>query len=285
MLVDKPEGPTSHDVVARARRLFHTRAVGHTGTLDPFATGLLVLVFGGATRLARWAERHQKVYRAVIRLGISTDTDDRTGAVVGQQTPPEWPSQDAVLEALGRLTGPQWQRPPTYSAKRVDGERSHRLARRGARPEPAPALVTVYGIELLEYAPPLVTIRADVGPGTYIRALGRDLGAILETGAHVTELRRERVGDWRVEDATPLGELTGAEPLLAPRALVADLPGIQLTPAEVAAVAHGRDVVRPGPTEGEAALLAGNRLIAVASGAPGGWHPRVVLSGGQGASE
>ena len=105
MLVDKPEGPTSHDVVARARRLFRTRAVGHTGTLDPFATGLLILVFGGATRLARWAERHPKTYRAVIRLGQSTDTDDRTGVTIAECSPAEWPSRDEVESALARLRG------------------------------------------------------------------------------------------------------------------------------------------------------------------------------------
>ena len=129
--MDKPEGPTSHDVVARARRLFRTRAVGHTGTLDPFATGLLILVFGGATRLARWAERHPKSYRAVIRLGRSTDTDDRTGVTIAETAPAEWPSPAAVELALATLRGPQLQRPPAYSARKVDGERSHRLARRG----------------------------------------------------------------------------------------------------------------------------------------------------------
>ena len=116
MLVDKPEGPTSHDVVARARRVFRTKAVGHTGTLDPFATGLLILVFGGATRLARWAERHRKVYRADVRLGSITATDDRTGAVLEVTQPEAWPSRELVEAAVAGLVGEQSQRPPAYSA-------------------------------------------------------------------------------------------------------------------------------------------------------------------------
>ena len=266
--------------MARARRLFRTRAVGHAGTLDPFATGLLVLVFGGATRLARWAARHPKTYLARIRLGVTTATDDRTGEVLAVTTPPEWPRRAAVEEALQRLSGPQAQRPPAYSAKRVAGERSYRAARRGALVEPPAAEVTVHSIALLAWEPPVVTVRTTVSSGTYIRALGRDLGVQLGVGAHVAELRREMVGDWRVEDATPLERLSGSEPLLSPRALVADLPEVPLEPEESAAVRHGRDVARPDSTEGEAALLADGRLVAVARAVPGGWHPVVVLADG-----
>jgi len=275
--VDKPEGPTSHDVVARARRLFGTRAIGHTGTLDPFATGLLVLVFGGATRLARWAERHRKSYRAVIRLGVTTSTDDRTGEVLEDRGALEWPALAQVAAGLDRLTGAQQQRPPAYSAKRVGGVRSHRLARRGAEPALAAAPVMVHRLQLLAYEPPLVTIAAEVGPGTYLRALGRDLGELLGTGAHLTELRRERIGPWPVGAAHRLGELTGQETLLPPRELVNDLPGVALSPEEVALVGHGRDVPRAGPTAGEAALLDGDRLVAVARAVPEGWHPAVVV--------
>ncbi len=266
--------------MARARRLFRTRAVGHTGTLDPFATGLLVLVLGGATRLARWAARRPKTYVARIRLGVTTATDDRTGEVLAETAPAEWPSDAALGEALERLSGPQAQRPPAYSAKRVAGERSCRAARRGVLVEPSAADVTVHRLELLAWEPPVVTLRAEVSSGTYIRALGRDLGALLGVGGHVAELRRERVGEWRVEDATPLERLTGDEPLLAPRELVAHLPGVALEAEELAAVGHGRDVARPGPTEGEAALLLDGRLVAVARAVPGGWHPAVVLAEG-----
>ena len=275
--MDKPEGPTSHDVVARARRVFRTRAVGHTGTLDPFATGLLILVFGGATRLARWAERHRKVYRADVRLGSITATDDRTGAVLEEKQPAHWPAPDRLEAAVAGMVGEQSQRPPAFSAKRVGGERSHRLARRGANPEPAAVLVRVFSLTLLDYAPPLVSLRAEVSAGTYIRALARDLGQRLGTGAHLAELRRESIGPWQVADAIPLAGLTGAEPLLPARALVGDLQPVPLAPEELARVANGRDVEREGPTAGEAALLDGDRLVAVARAVPLGWHPVVVL--------
>jgi tRNA pseudouridine55 synthase len=238
--VDKPEGPTSHDVVARARRLFRTRAVGHTGTLDPFATGLLILVFGGATRLARWAERHPKSYRAVIRLGQRTDTDDRTGVTIAERIPAEWPSRTAVEDALATLRGPQLQRPPAYSARKVDGERSHRLARRGERPEPGATPVLVLSLELLEYQPPLVTVDAVVSAGTYIRSLARDLGELLQVGGHAEALRRIRIGPWSVEAAQPLASLTGRETLLPPLALLCGLPEVPVAPDEMPAVRVGR---------------------------------------------
>ena len=276
--MDKPDGPTSHDVVARARRLFGTRAVGHTGTLDPFATGLLILVFGGATRLARFAERHRKTYRAVIRLGVSTTTDDRTGAALEEKTPAAWPALEVVREALAGFGGEISQRPPAYSARRIGGERGYRLARRGSPALGVSGPVTVHAIELLDYQPPLVSIRVEVSAGTYVRSLGRDFGECLGTGAHLVELRREAIGPWRVEQARPLGELTGREPLLAPRALVDDLPAVALDPDELRAVMHGRDIPRPGLLEGEAALLEGERLVAVARATPLGWHPAVVLA-------
>ena len=240
--------------------------------------GLLILVFGGATRLARWAERHPKTYRAEVRLGVVTDTDDRTGTVVSERTPESWPTRSQVEDAVAGLTGAQSQRPPAYSAKRIEGERSHRMARRGENPQPEPVEVTVFSLELLEYAPPMLSFRAEVSPGTYIRALGRDLGERLGTGAHLTALRRERIGPWRVEQATPLADLTGSEPLLQPRALVGDLQPVELSPEELIAVGHGRTVSRDGPTEGEAALLDGERLVAVARAVPAGWHPVVVLA-------
>jgi len=275
--VDKPAGPTSHDVVARVRRLFGQKAVGHTGTLDPFATGLLVLVLGGATRLARWAGQHRKLYRAELRLGVTTSTDDPTGTVLSEVAPEAWPDAGMVRNALAGLCGRQRQRPPAFSAKRVAGVRSHRLARRGGTPELAESDVLVYELVLESYAPPVLTLTADVGPGTYIRALARDLGERLGCGAHVTALRRERIGPWEVRGAVPLGALTGREALLPPRELVAELPGVELAEEEVTRVGHGRDVLRAGPTSGEAVLLRGDRLVAVARAVPEGWHPAVVL--------
>ena len=286
LLVDKPAGPTSHDVVALARRRFGIRAVGHTGTLDPFATGLLVLVLGAATRLARWAERRRKIYRATARLGQTTTTDDPSGEVIVERIPGEWPSRTGSELALAGLTGIRLQQPPAYSAKSIGGVRSYRLSRRSgkagavAAERPAPVKVTVYRLELLDYHPPLLDLRAEVSAGTYLRAVGRDLGEALGTGAHLTALRREQIGSWRVESAYPLATLTGREPLLPPQDLVAELPRVMLSPAEVSAVRQGRDLARPdlAGDGDEAALFDGDRLVGIGRRIPGGWHPAVVLA-------
>lgn len=280
LLVDKPPGPTSHDVVARVRKLFRTRAVGHTGTLDPFASGLLVLVLGNATRLARWAERRRKTYRAVARLGQTTTTDDGSGELISERTGNDWPTLDAVRETLSGLTGAQTQQPPAFSAKLIGGVRSYRLARRRAPVSAAAVQVMVYSLDLVRYQPPFVTFSAEVGPGTYLRAIARDLGAALGIGAHLTELRREQIGSWRVEDAHRLADLTEDAALLPPDVLVAELPRVALTADEVRAVRHGRDVASRGEGEGEgaeAALYGEDRLVGVARRVGAGWHPAVVL--------
>ena len=276
--MDKPAGPSSHDVVARVRRLFGTRAVGHAGTLDPFATGLLVLVLGPATRLVRWAERRRKTYQATARLGQNTTTDDATGAVTAEAAPSQWPSRADVIAALNRFTGTFDQQPPRYSARQVGGVRSYAAARRNQVLDLPATQVTVCSLELLEYQPPSLTFRAEVSPGTYLRALARDIGRELGPGAHLTALRRERIGPWRVEQATPLSELTGRERLLPPEALVDELDRIPLTSDEAKLVRFGRDIERAAevPSQ-EAGLYEGDRLVAVATRVAGGWHPAVVL--------
>lgn len=285
LLVDKPPGLSSHDAVARVRKRFATKAVGHTGTLDPFATGLLVLVLGSATRLARWGARRPKTYRAVARLGQSTTTDDLTGPVVEERRPALWPDIDTVEETMRRFLGEIEQRPPDFSAKRVGGVRSYHAARTtGAVPPLVPVPVTVYRIELLEWAPPLLTFRAEVGAGTYLRALARDLGESLALGAHLVELRRERVGPWLVEEAHRLDDLTGSEPLTPPEILVGDLARIDLTEAEARAVSHGRDIDRAGEAAldaTEAGLYVEGRLVAIGERRGGAWHPTVVLRDAQ----
>ena len=276
--MDKPAGPTSHDVVARVRRVFGIRAVGHAGTLDPFATGLLVLVLGAATRLARFVEAEPKTYLATARLGVRTATDDATGEVVERTEPAAWPPVAAVERELERFVGTQPQRPPAYSAKLVGGQRSYRLARKGADVALEPVEVTVHRIGLTDYRPPLVSFRATVSSGTYVRALGRDLGTALGTGAHLTALRREAIGGFHVAQAVPLDRLESGA-LIPPESLVARLAQVELRDDETVAVSHGRAVLRDSPTTGEAALLAGGRLVAVARAVPGGWHPSVVLPG------
>jgi tRNA pseudouridine55 synthase len=291
--VDKPAGLTSHDVVQRVRRAYRTRAVGHTGTLDPFATGLLVVLLGRATRLARFVEAQPKTYLATTRLGLATTTDDLEGEPLA--LPLDAAAVTAAVdrarlgEALANLTGTQRQRPPSFSAKRVGGERSHRLARRGEAMELAETTVTVHGIDLIDYQPPLATFRTTVSAGTYVRALARDLGARLGVGGHLTALRREAIGAIRVEDAVPLEALGPDTPLRAPHEVLGHLPAVELDEAGRRAVAHGRTVRdpsappaghAPAPAEGGGglvALLHAGRLAAVAASGDGWLRPTVVL--------
>ena len=274
--MDKPAGPTSHDVVQRVRRALKTRAVGHTGTLDPFATGLLVVLVGRATRLARFVEAEAKTYLATARLGIATDTDDRTGAPLAAAADLSGLDRVRVTEALASLAGEQRQRPPRYSAKHVDGERSYRLARRGVVVEPAETTVVVHRIELVSWASPELVFRATVSPGTYVRALARDLGERLGVGAHLTALRREAIGDLRVEDAVPL-ELVGPPAVRPAREVLGHLPAVELDEPGRVAVSHGRPLPTDAETRGDVALTYAGELVAVARAGDGWLRPSVVL--------
>jgi tRNA pseudouridine55 synthase len=272
---------TSHDVVQRVRRVLRLRAVGHTGTLDPFATGLLVLLLGRATRLARFLDRQTKQYLATARLGIQTSTDDLTGTVTAQSSDWELLSRSTLERELGGLEGEQLQQPPQFSAKQVAGERSYRKARRGEVASLAPARITVHRIELIEYQPPNVTFRAVVSTGTYIRALARDLGERLGVGAHLTELRRQAIGSLRVEEAVSLEQL-GPDAVIPAHAVLPDLPRVELDATARNAVAHGQAVVdgrAAGQRGGGAAvaLLAAGELVAVAEEENGLLRPKVVL--------
>ena len=280
----KPVGPTSHDVVQRVRRALKTRAAGHTGTLDPFASGLLVVLVGRATRLARFVEGQPKRYLATARLGIQTATDDLTGDVIARFPHPESVPEVRLREELATFLGEHPQRPPAFSAKRVAGERSYRRARRGELMELAEVPVTVHDIELVEYRPPDLCFRAVVGSGTYVRALARDLGNHLGVGAHLTALRREAIGSLVVEDAVPLEQL-GPAALLSPQSVLRDLPSVDLDETERKAVVHGRAVKDSGAAGQRAggavvALLGGGELIAVAQAEDGWLRPTVVLDTG-----
>jgi tRNA pseudouridine55 synthase len=277
--VDKPAGLTSHDAVQRVRRALRTRQAGHTGTLDPFATGLLVVLVGRATRLARFVESEAKTYLATARLGVRTATDDVTGAVIEERDADRL-SLERVRETLAGFAGEQRQRPPAYSAKHVGGERSYRLARRGAAVEPPEATVTVHRIELVDWEPPAVTFRATVSAGTYLRAIGRDLGERLGVGGHLTALRREAIGGLRVEEAVPLDQV-GPDALLPPARVLGHLPAVELDPAAKAAVVHGRAVADAGAVMMPGLpvmLLAGDELVAVARPEEGRLQPTVVLA-------
>jgi tRNA pseudouridine55 synthase len=279
--VDKPAAMTSHDVVQRVRRVLGTRSAGHTGTLDPFATGLLVVLIGRATRLARFTSGQPKTYLATARLGVRTDTDDLTGRTVETSMGVESIPEARVRDELAFFLGTQLQQPPQFSAKSVAGERSYRRARRGETVELADVSVTVHWLELVDYQPPDVTFRATVSSGTYIRALGRDLGQRLGVGAHLTRLRREAIGSLRVEEAVALDSLSRAAVISAQR-VVGDLPAVELDAAGREEVAHGRAVADPRVARdtdagSEVALLHGGELVGMARVENGWLRPEVVL--------
>jgi tRNA pseudouridine55 synthase len=256
------------------------RSVGHTGTLDPFATGLLILLVGRATRLARFLEPESKTYLATARLGVRTDTDDHTGRVI-EEAPVGGLSQELVLDELAGFLGEQRQRPPAFSAKHVAGARSYRLARHGVAVEPAEATIVVHRVEPVDWAPPDLSFRATVSAGTYLRAMARDLGNRLGVGAHLTALRREAIGELRVEEAVPLEDL-GPGALQPVVRVLRHLPAVELDREARAAVVHGRRVAASelmAQRDGEpVVLLEGSEVIAVAHAGNGWLEPSVVLA-------
>ena len=273
-----PDGPTSHDVVDTVRRAVGTDRVGHLGTLDPFAAGLLVIVVGRATRLAPFAAGWVKAYDGVIRLGTTTTTDDATGATLA--TSEAWQGLDRarVEAALTAFRGAYDQRPPAYSAVKVAGERAYRRARRGEGVVLEPRRVEVTELEVERFGLPDLGFRATVSGGTYLRSLARDVGEALGCGAHLATLRRTRVGPFQLADAVAPHEVT-AHVLRDPAELVRDLPARELDDAGRAAVVHGRPV--PAGSEmrdaGWVALFAGGALVAVAERIDDVLKPRVVV--------
>jgi tRNA pseudouridine55 synthase len=294
LIIDKPEGWTSHDVVGRVRRLAGTRRVGHTGTLDPFATGVLVVCLGAATRLSRFLTGCDKEYLATMRLGWATDTQDLTGERVGPLAPSEEIPDDAALirRVLDESSGEQDQLPPMYSAKKVGGETLYKLARKGREVSRATARIRAT-LELLgpergrlpRNADGTVDLRVRVvcSAGTYVRTLAHDLGARLGCGGHLAALRRTRVGLFTIDAASTLEEIEGrvAECLVPPERLIAHLPRVVAQQRDAEGVLHGRAVPLA-----EAAVANGaecaivdptGRLIAVGAADAGLVRPRVVL--------
>lgn len=278
LLIDKPTGLTSHDVVARVRKRLALRRVGHTGTLDPFASGLMVLCVGRATRLARFFSATAKTYIATVHFGYSTDTYDRTGQPVGEVRDAA-PELSELKRRLASFLGRQMQVPPVYSAKKIGGTRLHRLARQGIAVTPSPVEVEFHTIELLALDGPRARIELSVSSGTYIRSLAQDLGRLLGTGAHLAELRRTRVGSFLVSEALDMtglleGAWTPAEALLPPNAALRDLSEVRLEPAAAKRLAHGRtpsweEVTSPEDMRGVAGPVrvvdSGGELLAIAA--------------------
>jgi tRNA pseudouridine55 synthase len=306
VVIDKPSGITSHDVVARARHILHERRIGHTGTLDPFATGVLVVLLGKATRLAQFLSGAEKEYEAVIRLGFATDTGDFTGtSIPGPPLPANKNWNELEIEAaMNSLRGDIDQLPPMYSAKKIAGKRLYELARRGESVERQPAHVCIHVFEAIKPAGQLIKdnldgtfdlrTRVSCSSGTYVRTLAEDFGKQLEVGAHLAELRRTRVGDLGIDQAITLEQLKvhfGEESLgaivLPPGAALSRMPFVHLSGEDVTRVKHGREVNVTGTewADGENVRMcdASERLLAVGQYDARGkrLHPRVVLTGEQ----
>ena len=305
LIIDKPSGMTSHDVVARTRHILHERRVGHTGTLDPFATGVLVILLGKATRLAQFLSGLDKEYDAIIRLGYATDTGDRTGTPLPgpPPNPDQWTEQE-IEAALQSLRGDIDQVPPMYSAKKVEGRKLYELARRGESVERKPVRVSIYDFAAMRPDEGQLIkdnldgtfdfpARVSCSSGTYVRTLAEDFGKRLYVGAHLAELRRTRVGDLEITQAITLDQLqlhfveeALGSVVLPLNAALSRLPFMHLTAEDVRRANHGRDVtVEADWADGENVKMcdADEQLIAIGQydASARRLHPRVVLAGGK----
>ncbi|MFN2431666.1 MAG: tRNA pseudouridine(55) synthase TruB [Gemmatimonadota bacterium] len=267
LLADKPAGPTSHDVVAAVRRALGGARVGHAGTLDPFATGLLLLLLGRATRLAEYASGLEKTYLATLRLNASSTTDDPDGRIT-EGPPADPPDEETLRTALAGFVGETLQAPPRFSALRVAGERAYRMARRDVDFALEPRPVRVHDVELLAYEFPCASFRARTGPGVYVRSLARDVGRALGTAAYLTALRREAIGTFRVEAAIDVRRLEGdriAAALRPAEEAVAHLTSVALDPGDARAFAAGRRL----PAVARMAVTSGGGVDPREAGPPG----------------
>ncbi|MCB9506605.1 MAG: tRNA pseudouridine(55) synthase TruB [Myxococcales bacterium] len=227
IVVDKPAGPTSFDVIRQVRRALGTSRVGHTGTLDPLASGLLVVCAGWSTRLVPYLLEGRKRYVAEVRLGVATNTDDAEGEVIAE-IDPSAVTADAVVAALQAELGRRLQRPPAYSAIKVGGVRAYALARAGEEVDLAEREVDIYEVADIEHSGAAVRFEVEVGKGTYIRSLARDLGVRLGVGAHLTALRRTGNAPFGLSDAVALEAVVGPEQLISPWSALRAVPAVEL---------------------------------------------------------
>lgn len=289
LVIDKPVGFTSHDVVQQVRRWAHQRRVGHLGTLDPLATGVLPIALGEATKLSRLLTLGEKVYRGCIRLGVETTTYDREGDEVARVDGP-WPERAVVSKALEPFRGLIQQVPPPYSAVKRGGEAAYRKARRGERVELEPREVTIYELRLLDYAPPDIHVEVRCSSGTYLRSLAYDLGRQIGCGGTLWDLSRLQSGPFRIESALPLDSLAErGVAVLVPMAKATHLPSYEVDARTAERVAHGvqlgRHEVRGAPTRGTLQLVRRGRLVALLdaeTGIPELRTVRVFLEGTEG---
>lgn len=313
LVIDKPAGLTSHDVVDQVRRILRVRRVGHTGTLDPFATGVLVVMVGRATRLAQFLSGVEKEYEAVIRLGYATDTGDRTGQPIPETQVRPAPAQllrdkNEIETALAGLRGDIDQVPPMYSAKKQGGRKLYELARRGEEVEREPVRVSIYEFEAINPARKPTAellkdnrdgtfdfeVRVVCSSGTYIRTLAEDFGKHLGLGAHLAELRRTRVGDFEIQNARTLEQLALHVAEESPNGIMhppdeglGRLPFVNLNENDLRGVRNGMSVKASGPTWRDEELVRlrdeDGKLVAVArfNSTEGTLHPSVVIASGE----
>lgn len=291
LVVDKPVGMTSHDVVQVIRNGTNLRRAGHTGTLDPRASGVLVILVGPAVRLSEYVSASDKRYQAIIRLGARTDTFDADGKVT-QGNQPINVTESQFEEVLKTFVGEIEQTPPPYSAVKVQGRKAYEMARKGEEVELEPRKITVHHLEVLEWAPPEVVIDVHCSSGTYVRSLANDLGEKLGCGAYLVGLRRTKSGRFSLRDAVPLRKLQESfhagnwyQYLIPAAEALGDWPAIELSPDDVEGVRHGHRVkaaedtelgkrVRGVSTQGE--LVALMEAVQGEDGTPA-WQPKKVF--------
>lgn len=298
LVIDKPAGPTSHDVVQRVRRALGTRRVGHGGTLDPDSRGVLLVAAGRATRFLAFLAKEGKSYDGRIRLGYATDTYDASGRPVSEERS-DLPDAEAIEESMRAFVGPLLQTPPRFSAKKVGGRPGYKLARAEVEFTPAPAAVTVSRFALRDYRPPYVEFEAECSAGTYIRSLAHDLGLRLGCGAHLAALRRTAVGAYRLDGAIALARFEedaargeAGRHLIPLAELLPEVPAVVVLPEAEARVANG-SFLEPAhflpaprspslpPEPSLVRVFSGSgRLLALARprAAGAGLHPFLVLS-------
>jgi tRNA pseudouridine55 synthase len=294
LVIDKPEGLTSHDVVAIARRALGEKRIGHTGTLDPLATGVLPLACGRATRLVRFLAASDKDYEATIRFGLTTDSFDITGEETSRSG--DAPTREAVLTAIGQLRGDYLQVPPAYSAKKVAGRRAYDFARSDEEVVLTPVPVRVSRAELTDFNGERATVSVTSSPGFYVRTFAHELGRLVGTGACLEALRRTRSGEFRLEEALPMEALQDEDThvdLIPVERLLTAFPSVVVTDEGLARVTHGRpleiehysarsagaSVPASGEPEWTRIFDSGGRLTALGTGGSirGSLHPAIVL--------
>jgi tRNA pseudouridine55 synthase len=273
LVINKPEGMTSHDVVHAIRKKFKAPKTGHLGTLDPMATGVLPIALGKATRLVQFIPSSPKIYEGEIRLGFSTNTYDRQGTPTSE----ERPIQGDIAAAVRSLTGTLDQTPPPCSAKKIGSVPSYKFARKNRTVELPPAKVHVESFEILSENPPRMTFRVVCSPGTYIRSLAHDLGQRVGCGAHLTQLRRTRSGEFQIVNAVGL-DACSASDIIPIESLLASLPLIEVSGADETKVLHGNQIEGEGSLPFARIFNKKGEFLAVASVENGWVRPKLVLT-------